>query len=533
MSNGYFQLGCTPGGTILKVTKPTDDGLAIEPKEIIDYLSTQKILYSAPAISQGIAALQSSPKNDQLILLNKDFISEVRESYTLRSSSDKMTLTARFYPPSLKGGKLTADEFINDLKQKGVKNGIDENAIKKFFNNRVYCTDVVVANGTPVKQGTHARIEYYFETELNTKPALKEDGSVDFFNLKTFTQCQKGDILARLFQAVPGEAGMTIFGEPIVPLSVKRAILKHGRNISVSEDGTVMTAEVNGHVSLVDGKVFLSDVMELDNVNTSTGNIEYEGSVVVLGNVCENFSVKAKGSVEVKGVVEGATIEAGTDIIIARGMNGMDKGVLKAGNNVIAKFLESCEVTAGGYVASDSIMHSNVNAGTDVMVSGKKGFIAGGRVCAANMVSVKTLGSEMGADTVIEVGIDPKIKARITFLEKKIPETKKKIEQAQPSIDTFSQKLKKGEKLSMDQKMYMQTLLSEQKERKAELEEMIAEYDSYEDVMQTANVAKVEVTGDVYAGTKICISDVSMVVKSTMTYCRFSKVDGDVKMTAL
>ena len=39
-------------------------------------------------------------------------------------------------------------------------------------------------------------------------------------------------------------------------------------------------------------------------------------------------------------VVEGAIIEAGGDIIINRGVNGMGKGNLVAGGRVIAKFIE-------------------------------------------------------------------------------------------------------------------------------------------------------------------------------------------------
>ncbi|MCR4788033.1 MAG: FapA family protein [Lachnospiraceae bacterium] len=533
MRNGYFQIGCTPNGTILKVFKPKDGGLQADPKEITEYLSNNQVMYSAPSINQGLNVLATSDKDNQLILLNKDLISEIDESYVLRSSADKMTLTARFYPPSMKGRRLPLAEILNDLSFKGVKHGIKQDVLEQFVKEPRYCEDIVVAEGTPVVQGEHARIEYYFETDLSTKPTLSEDGSVDFFNLKTFTQCKKGDILARLIPQKEGTPGTTVFGDSVKPLDVKRAALKYGRNIACSEDGKVLTAEVNGHVSLVDDKVFLSDVMELDNVGTATGNIEYEGSVVVLGNVCENFSVKAKGNIEVRGVVEGAYIESESDIIIARGMNGMGKGVLKAGNNVIVKFLENAEVSAGGYVAADSILHCKVNAGTEITVSGKRGFITGGHVCARSLIAVKTLGSEMGADTIVEVGVDPKIKARVQEIQKKVQDNKKSLEQSEPVLANFIKKMQSGVPLSKDQKMYMQTLLEESKIKKAELEELTTEYDSYQDILEGSNDARIQVTGDVYAGTKIVISDASMVVKSTMKYCQFKKVAGDVKMTAL
>ena len=41
---------------------------------------------------------------------------------------------------------------------------------------------------------------------------------------------------------------------------------------------------------------------------------------------------------------------------------GMGKGKLQAGGNIIAKFLENVEASAGGYVQTESILHSNVSA---------------------------------------------------------------------------------------------------------------------------------------------------------------------------
>ena len=45
--------------------------------------------------------------------------------------------------------------------------------------------------------------------------------------------------------------------------------------------------------------------------------------------------------------------------------------------------------------------------------------------------------------------------------------------------------------------------------------------------------AAVLVKGEVYPGTTIIIGDASMNVKNTYQYCRFERIDGDVKVTAL
>lgn len=533
MRNGYFQVGCSNGGTIIKLVKPVDGGASVTAKEIADYLALHGIIYDAGAITRGIQDAAVADKNEFLFLVNRDLVPEIRESYILNVSPERMKAVAKFYPPSMKGQRMSANEFMQELAQKSIVFGIKKEAIEAFFASPVYGTEFVVAEGVEPRQGTDARIEYYFETDLSAKPTLSEDGSVDFFHLNTINHCKKNDVLARLFPEDKGEAGTSIYGEPVKPREVKRSSLKFGRNITLSEDRCTITSDVDGHVILVDDKVFVSNVLEVENVDTATGNIDYDGSVQINGNVCTNFKVHAKGNVEVRGVVEGAEIEADGDIIIARGMNGMGKGVLKAGGNVVSKFLENATVNAGGYVSTESILHSVVMAGTEINVTGKRGFITGGRVGAANLVHVKTLGSQMGADTIVEVGVAPSIKLRLQELQKLVTEHKKAIDASHPVLIATLQKIQQGVKMKPEQVKYFQDMLKEENTRKQEMEDAIKEIERLQVILDESAAAKVEVTGEVFSGTKICIADVSMIVKSPMTYCKFIKSQGDVKMVAL
>ena len=533
MKNGYFQLICSPEGTALKLVAPEGGGTQVNVKEIMEYLNTCGFLYDTAALNRGLMDAVSSGKAEYIIPINSDAVPEVRENYKLLISQDRMLVAARFYPPSLKGERMSAREFLNDLAYRKIIFGIKTDNIQKFFEEPQYCTDIVVAAGQPPRQGTDARVEYYFQTDLKARPTLNEDGSVDFFHLNTICHCRKGDLLARLFPEDPGEVGLSVYGERIRPREVKRAVLKFGRNILLSEDRKTITADVDGHVMLVDGKVFVSNVLEVENVDISTGNIEYEGSVKINGNVCTNFSVKARGNIEVSGVVEGACLEAEGNIIIARGMNGMARGVLKAGGNVISKFIENAKVTAGGYVSSEAILHSDVSAGTSITVTGKKGFITGGKVSATNLIEVKTLGSAMGADTIVEVGIDPGVKMRVQQLQKQITDNNRMVGQIHPVLSAMTQKLAQGVKLKPEQIKSLQEMLQKENQLKELIEKDTEEYNSLQEMMAESDSARVEVTGEVYAGTKISISDVSMVVKTSMNYCKFTKVRGDVKMTSL
>lgn len=527
--NGYFQLVVNERGTGLCIYPPAEGGQFLDINEVSNYLQRKNITFDITAVN---SAIRNAVKPTVIMLSNQQVYPEP-EMFDVKITPDAMQAIARFYAPSVGAPMLEKANIINDLKQQKITIGIDEAAIDAFLAHREYCKDFVIANGKMPRQGTDAAIEYFFNTDLKVRPTLKEDGSVDFFNLNTINHCKEGDILARLIKEDPGENGINVLGNVIRPREVKKSYLEFSNHITLSPDRTVLTSQVNGHVCLVEGKVFVSNEYQVENVDNSTGNIEYEGSVLVTGNVCSNFSVIAHGDVEVRGVVEGAYIEADGNIVIARGMNGMSRGKLKAGGNIIAKFIENATVEAGGYVETEAILHSNVSARTEVNVLSHKGFITGGKVVATNAINVKNLGSSMGADTVIEIGVDPAIKEKLTSLQKEIMEIHKVLQQIEPILTTTSQKLAKGEKLAPDRIKYVQTLMIANKQKKERLQICNAQIEEYQGLLEANKNASVKVSGEVYGGTKIIISDCSMTVKDTMKYCRFVREQGEVKMTAL
>lgn len=525
--NGYFRLVNREGASSLKLFPPTGGGKPVDVLDVIEYLTMKDY---ACELSDIKRAVEGAEKEEQEIRLGNETRMKERECYKLTIGPDKMQAYAKFYAASEGGEDMTAQEFRNDLELRGIKCGILTDAIESFFKRREYCEDILVAEGKAPVQGKNAYIEYKFNTDKKAKPTLNEDGSVDFFHLNILNHCDKGDVLAVLHPEEPGVPGENLLGAKIQPAEVRKETLKFGRNIEMSEDRSMLIAQVSGHVELVEGTVFVSDELMVENVDTSTGNIDYEGNVQINGNVATNFQVKAKGDIVVKGVVEGAVLEAGGNIVIARGMNGMGRGILRAGGNIISKFLENATAQAEGYVASESILHSRVTAGGEINVDGRRGFITGGRVCATGSVNVKTLGSEMGADTIVEVGADPKIKERIAVLQKQIGEDTRLLQTVQPTLLAAKQKLAKGVKLSPEQIKQIQSMAALNKEKSEAVAAANKEMEELQKHVGNSAETVVRVKGEVYPGTRICIGDVSMVVQKTTHYCRFVRERGDVKM---
>ncbi len=527
--NGYFQLSVVPDGTAIKVFPATDGGEALSADKVIEYLDFHHFDYDMKAVGEAVQAANGNPVK----IISSQILPE-RESYKLEISQDKMQAIAYFYAPSEGAGLMDANELIKDLAFKKIKFGIQTDAISKFFASREYCKPIVIAQGQPPRQGSDAKITYHFNTDLHAKPQMKEDGSVDYFHLDLICPCHQGDVLATLTPADFGDPGQNIYGDISKPRQVKVQSLHFGKNVSISEDKLTLTAECDGHVIRKDGKkVIVSNVLTLANVDVSSGNIEFDGSVDVKGDVAANFSIKAAGNVQVHGNVEGAEIEADGDVILERGMNGMGKGKIVSGGRVVTKFLENASVSAAGSITAEAVIHSNLESGTEVVVSGRKGFISGGHVVATEGVTAKTLGSEMGSDTLIEVGVDPILKNKLRDLQKNITSSKKTLDTINPQIEMLSEKMKKGVKLTPEQLKYLQQILLINKKLTAQMQEDMVTVTELQDKLMEITKAWVKVEDVAYPGTIITIGSLSKTIKKPVKFSRFAIVDGDVGVTSL
>lgn len=526
--NGYFQMVIIQNGYGIKCFPPQDGGEAVQISEVIDYLGRRNITCDPVGLRKAVSA-----DTVQVLPLAPGACPPEQESYLLNVSEDSMTVTARFYPPSETGQRMTMDEFLKDMEFKKIVYGLDKELLKNHFQKGEYCKDLVVAQGKQPRHGKDAEIKYFFNTDPHAVPTLKEDGSVDFFNLNTINHCKKGELLAQIIPEDKGTPGINVAGVRIKPRAVKKAALKFGKNVALSQDRMSITSEVNGCVTLVDGQVFVTDLYEVENVDNSTGNIDFEGSVQVNGNVCSGFSLKAKGNVIVRGVVEGAAVCAGGDIVITRGMNGMNKGTLEAGGNIIAKFLENATASADGYVSAESILHSRVSAGSEITVTGRRGFITGGHVCAGIKISAKNLGANMGASTVVEVGVNPKVKEEYQTLQDDLLEIQKVIKKTQPILTSFAEKRAQGVQFSPEQVKYIRSLVLQTEAKKKELEEKNVKWEALHAAFEGQNDASVEVMGEAFPGTVIVIKDVSMSLRSSYQHCRFKRIGGEVRMVGL
>lgn len=531
MRNQYFQLVCREEKAFIHIYPPAEGGTVVKSSEITNYLDFRNLkAYDVKAINSALNKLE---EESELYVGAWDGI-PFNEAMDISVSLDKMKVFCRFFPPS-EGGKLKDEkEIIGDLVFKKIKYGISEEEVRKFVANREYCKDFVFAEGKRPRHGSDAKIEYFFNTNINLQPKRNDDGSVDYKDLNTISHIKKGDLLAKLIKEDPGDSGQNVFGEEIRPRTVKSKVLEFGQNITINEDRTEIYSDVTGHVSLTNGKVFVSNVYEVPaDVDNSIGNINYDGSVHVKGNVKSGFSIISKGDIVVEGVVENAFLQADGQIIIKAGVHGMHKGTLKAGTNVMAKYIENATVRAGGYVEAELVLNSDIAATNYVKVQGRKGLINGGVVRAGNYIQANNLGTEMGTPTDLEVGIEPEVKMRYIELNKYLEKESKELEDIKVIVQNYGDKMKAGVKLPADKLMYVQKMAIAYKTKQAELEPIRTELHDMRVKMMQAEHSYVEVQRDAYPGVNVIINELVYSVKDIVRYSRFKKKDGEVQTVTM
>lgn len=525
--NGYFKLDIRDTGVFLKIIPPENGGKRPDVKEVTEYLEQKG--YTSFNLKELNDTLTVMTENVREVYVGESHGFQENEHMEVTVSGDRMLAFCRFYPPSDKGSLMTKEDIISDLNFKNVTVGIKEEEIDRFLEDRRYCTEYIMAKGTPPVNGTDAKIEYFFNTSHNLRPKKNEDGTVDYRELNTISHVEKGQMLAKLHPAVKGKAGKDVYGGPIQGRQEKNLKLEFGNNITLSEDKTEIYSDVTGHASLVNGKVFVADVYEVPaDVDNATGNIVYEGNVSIKGNVKSGFSVTAKGDIVIEGVVEAAFLSAGGQIIVKRGIHGMTKGKVEAKENIVSKFIENATVVAGGFIETECILHSQVSAGIDIRVSGKKGFVNGGLIRAGNLIEAQTIGSEMGTVTKLEVGVDPAVKERYGELQKSIAQINKEMEQLRPILVNFNEKLQKKEAVSPERIQQVQKIAKVFKEQQQILASHQEEFKELQEQIQISTNAKVKVHGSIYPGVTITISDVSMNVKGEHSCTRFVKEQGEI-----
>jgi uncharacterized protein (DUF342 family) len=529
--DGRALVRMTPDGIMLKVTKPVGAGSRVTERQAMEKLFQR----TDDGIDKGrVAKVVKLAQGEFIKVGDFDYDPSADASLSVELADAEMKAYLNAYPPGVGGADPSFDQVISFLQMNGVVAGIDEEAVQRFVEDPVYREPVLVARGISPKNGDDATVRYSFELDPGRVKLKETNGRVDFKELNLVQNVVQGQVLARKEEAKRGEAGRTVTGKLIPATDGKDTDFPIGKNVRLSDDGKAAIAEINGQVIMNAGKISVEPVHVINgDVNLRTGNILFLGTVLVKGNVDDGFTVKAAGNIEVMGNVGKSNLDAEGDIIVHQGVAGKNKGSIRCGKSVWAKFIENARVESGDLVVvSDGIMNCTVLADRKIICKGKRASIVGGQLKAVEEINAKSLGSVAGSETILEVGYDPKRKEKLAALESKHDEYQQQLEDVKLNMGTIENLVRSGRGVSDEKKAYYQELKEKKLAFQKEIAKVDDEVEELRDYLSGLKVAgRVSASGTVFPGVRISIKDAFLEVRNEFKAVTFVADKNTVKVT--
>jgi len=317
--------------------------------------------------------------------------------FKIAISNDQMEVIMYPVIDIAESGLNTLEEVLDACKRENIKVEVNEKLIEKQLLTEGP-VEIAIAKGIKPEDGKNGYIE--FKIDMSAKPQFiqKDGNAVDYKNAMQITLVNVGDILADVIAPTEGSDGMDVRGSPIKANAGSKARYFLGEGVEEKDGHIIATAA--GTPSIQEDVIMVHRHYVLQgDVNLSTGNINFPGTVVIQGNVTNGFEVISEESVVVNGLISGAKVRAKGYVKCAGGIQG--KSEVTAGSFVSATFVSAATIVAeGDIVITKDILHSTVNCLGELRLGGS---IIGGVTTAFKGVECRELGSENGVKTIVNI----------------------------------------------------------------------------------------------------------------------------------
>lgn len=487
-------------------------------------------------IRQNLKNLEMKRKAAELLQMKKEWGQEIDgqeiqipaadAECNVYLTSDKMIVFICVFPPIAGGEEIQYEQIKGALAKKDVKYGTDEEKICQIVEERSYGIVYAVARGKLCSHGKDGFVTDHYPREIDE--GLKEDerGNVDHKSLRRFHSIQEGGLICEITPPTEGEDGIDVTGRELKAKSGKNPQIPQGRNTVLSEDGTQLLAAMDGDITFSSNGFCVDTMLTIEeSVDNSVGNLDYNGNILIKGDVKSGFKVNATGDIIVQGSVGSAHLCAGGSIEILEGMNGNDQGTLRAYGDIKITFMESVNVVCYQDIYAATIVNSDIVCGGSVYATKGKGVIVGGLIKAMKIVEARRIGNQSGCENVIKLGHELSDEDDLETMQKELSTSVDTLDKINKNIsylmskDAIPEHRKELlEKLEVQSVLYIQRIET--------LEEQIAEAENAKPDFSQCKVR----SHIIYPTTKISLDYAKYTVRDTTPMCSIYYKDGELQM---
>jgi hypothetical protein len=440
---------------------------------------------------------------------------------SIEIEKDRMSAHLSIKPAVEAGRHIEEAELRKIIADAGVVYGLLEEEIARAVAEQS-AEQLLIAAGTPPEDGEDGYLEFLIsKTHLLDAAAIDDEHEiVDLHDVGSLFTVAAGQPLVRRHPPTPGTPGRNVLGEEIPSRPGKDTIFGRGlEGAVVADDNPDLLVSAFGGLPVFkpDG-ISVTKVLTVEQVDMSVGNLDFDGSINVTGNIHSDMHVHATGDILVGGMIEAATVNSDSNITVKGGIIGRGTSVqhgvkseevaqVHANGELTALFLENAVVSANSISVLNNIIQSQVTAATQVIVGGEKSdksAIRGGTIRAGMLIRTPVLGARTSNQTVMIVGVDPMLIDQIGVIRKIVESKGEEQDQLNRVI-----KLLTGlpSKLAMLEKA-QKSLVSVEEELRLRNEEL----QTLEAKIESGRHAKVEVTHSIDGVARITIGRRSVTI---------------------
>jgi uncharacterized protein (DUF342 family) len=331
-------------------------------------------------------------------------------------NNDKSECWIKFFIPPEQIGLEELEQYLNSI---GVIFGVNHNMLRSFFDS----TSVVnlgrkylIAEGKKPKHGDDGSINYL----LKDGPDLKEDenGVINYYDIGLIKKIVENQKLVEIIEPTEGEPGISVFNEEIAGLKGKRYPIVNILGSGVKVDGNYLIAKTDGcYKKSFRGKIDIIEVLEIfENLSYNIGSVDIPSTIIIHGDILPHFQCRSKNDIEVRGVVENASVESGENLICRSGF-AQGESPIEAGKDIRVKYISN-----RGYVKCKNLyVKENVySSKIDVSSYMEAKKISGGNIWVKNELIAKEIGNEQFQETIIRAGLGDADAREVKILEEDI-----------------------------------------------------------------------------------------------------------------
>lgn len=443
--DGDIELKVDRSGIYIKIISPSNGGMPINLPEIKSVLKGNKINYPNEKILQKI--LEAKP-NDFIKICDWQTNPKLDACIKIIFKENKAEAYALIKAAKFSGKDIDAQDFKKAIEKNNIRYGIIKERIDRLIKKPIYNKEILIARGKKAIKGDNAEFIFYFNTTIDKKPVLNEEGKVNYKELHLIQNIEPNTLIADKIPPKNGTPGINVCNETIPATLGDDKELKIIQGAEYRDEGQKIYSTKAGHLRIKKNEIEVSPLYVVyGDVNYETGNIDFNGSILVKGSVDDEFEIIANGDVEIMGNVYKSKVKAEKNIFIHQGINGREEGYVEAGKSITTKYIENAYVKAKeNIIVTNNILHSNVNAGGSIKCHGK-GLIAGGKIICNNNIICKVIGSNANVHTTIEIGYDALLIEKQKQIIFEIYEVKKYIDRAKELMMKIKDKAEQSKRI--------------------------------------------------------------------------------------